>query len=200
MKPVKRDFFIGDLHFGHANIIGFDQRPFSSVEEMNETLIQNWNSEVKKCDTVYILGDFCWGKELEWIQILDRLKGQKVLIRGNHDLKNPSAQLKSKFLDIKDYKKVCFNSGIKAIMSHYPILAYEASYNPNMFMLYGHVHRYTSEALMVNKWIKELRDNCINYNHNRGQLINVGCMMPYMDYTPRTLDYLIDKLDNGLIV
>lgn len=55
-------FYIADTHFNHSNIIGFDNRPFSSVEEMNETLIHNWNSVVKHGDQVYILGDFCWSR------------------------------------------------------------------------------------------------------------------------------------------
>ena len=53
--------YISDLHFGHANIIKIDKRPFSDVEEMNQKMIENWNNKVKSDDWVYILGDFCWG-------------------------------------------------------------------------------------------------------------------------------------------
>ena len=63
-----------------GNILRFDQRPFVTVEEMEHVLISNWNSTVTNEDTVYIRGDFCWGKEPEWIRILDELKGNKVLI------------------------------------------------------------------------------------------------------------------------
>ena len=89
-----------------GNILHFDQRPFSTVEEMEHVLINNWNSTVTNQDTVYILGDFCWGKETDWIRILDKLNGNKVLIRGNHDIKDMSDKLKNKFLDIKDYKEI----------------------------------------------------------------------------------------------
>ena len=54
---------------------------------MDETIINNWNSKVNKDDQVFILGDFCWGKEDQWIEYLQQLKGIKTLIRGNHDLK-----------------------------------------------------------------------------------------------------------------
>ena len=53
-------FFTSDLHFGHKNIIRFDNRPFSTVEEMDEALIRNWNAKVSDEDTVYVLGDISW--------------------------------------------------------------------------------------------------------------------------------------------
>ena len=178
--------YIADTHFSHSNIIRFDSRPYDTVEEMNEDLIKNWNKKVKDGDTTYILGDFCWGKEPEWIEILDRLKGNKVLIRGNHDLRNMSKALKDKFLYIKDRHEIS-DFGKKVIMSHYPELAYKSSYNENVFMLHGHVHFRTNEAVLVRKWVRELQENCSNDWDNKGQIINVGCMLPEMDYTPRTL-------------
>lgn len=178
--------YIADLHFSHSNIIRFDSRPFNSVEEMNETLINNWNRAVKNGDTTYILGDFCWGKEPEWIEILNKLNGNKVLIRGNHDLKQMSRNLKDKFLYIKDRHEIS-DCGKKLILSHYPELAYKSSYNPNVFMLHGHVHFHTGEAVLIRKWIKELQDSHKNDWDNRGQIINIGCMLREMDYTPRTL-------------
>lgn len=192
------NYYISDLHFGHGNIIKFDQRPFTTTEEMTHVLIRNWNSTVTNEDIVYILGDFCWLKEDKWVEILDELKGNKVLIRGNHDLKNMSANLKNKFADIKDYKEIDDNGRI-VIMCHYPILAYKHSFDPNTFMLFGHVHNNTKESHLITQFIKKIRQIHTENFDNRGQLVNVGCMMPWMDYTPRTLDYLIDKLDNGEI-
>ena len=61
--------YISDLHFGHKNVIRFDGRPFNSTEEMEDKLVENWNRVVRRNDTTYILGDFCWGKEPEWIRI-----------------------------------------------------------------------------------------------------------------------------------
>lgn len=178
--------YISDLHFGHSNIIRFDNRPFDSIEEMNETLIKNWNKKVKNGDTTYILGDFCWGKEQEWLDILNKLNGNKVLIRGNHDLKQMSRALKDKFLYIKDRHEIS-DCGKKLILSHYPEMAYKSSYNPNVFMLHGHIHYHTDEATYVRKWVKELQENRSNDWDNRGQIINVGCMLKEMGYTPRTL-------------
>ena len=195
-----KNLYISDLHFGHKNILRFDNRPYNSVEEMEEQLILNWNSVVSKDDTVYILGDFCWGKEKDWLRLLPLLKGKKVLISGNHDiLKNRmTGQLKAEFEDIKDYKEI-YDEGRKVIMCHYPILAYKHSYDDNTFMLHGHVHNLTTESKWIREFVEELRASRVAGFDNRGQIINVGCMMPYMNYIPRTLDYLIEKLDNGEI-
>ncbi len=78
-------FFISDTHFCHQNIIRFCDRPFADVEEMNEALIDNWNSVVSGDDTVYHLGDVALGKWVEWDSILTRLNGYKVLVVGNHE-------------------------------------------------------------------------------------------------------------------
>lgn len=182
--------YIADQHFGHANIINFDDRPFKDTKEMEEVLVSNWNSVVQQNDYTYILGDFCWDKEDEWKRILKLLKGNKVLILGNHDLKNMSAELKRMFLDIKDYKEItdCQNH---VIMSHYPMFCYKGSYNPNAYMLHGHVHNRTGEAKWCEQWKKDLKENyCCGYD-NRGNIFNVGCMMPWINYTPRTLNEII---------
>lgn len=185
-----KNFYISDLHMGHGNVIKFDNRPFCTVAEMDQALIDNWNSVVTNVDTVYILGDFCWDKEDRWIEILKQLRGNKQLIKGNHDLKNPSAQLKCMFQDIKDYKEITDN-GKHVIMSHYPIPFYKADYNPKTYMLYGHVH-----TTIENDFMEHLK-KYIYINDQRGnsahqcQMYNVGCMMPWMDYTPRTLDEII---------
>ena len=78
-------YYIGDLHFGHANVIGFDNRPFSDVDEMDRGLIENWNSRITKNDQVYILGDVAFHNEKPYSWYLSQLKGQKHLIVGNHD-------------------------------------------------------------------------------------------------------------------
>lgn len=184
------NFYISDLHFGHSNIIKFDKRPFFSVKEMDETLINNWNSVVTNEDTVMILGDFCWGLEDEWIKILDQLNGKKQLIRGNHDIKNMSKLLRSKFQDVKDYKEIKDN-GKRVLLSHYPMPFYRGDYNTDIVHLFGHVH-----TTIENDFMEHLRCH-INKNDSRDsgkhkcQFYNVGCMMPWMQYAPRTLDEIL---------
>lgn len=192
MKYINR--YISDQHYNHFNILRFDNRSFSTVEEMETILNLNWNSVVKPEDTTNILGDFCWSKdESEWIRILDSLNGSKVLIRGNHDLKNMSAKLKSKFADIKDYKEIT-DEGKHVIMCHYPILLYKGSYNPDCYMLCGHVHT-TRENDFLTKWREELRNTRSSYSDSCGNIYNVGCMMSYINYIPRTLEEIIKGVE-----
>lgn len=187
--------YISDLHFYHDNIIKFDSRPFSSVGEMNEKLIENWNSVVKPGDITNILGDFCWSShESDWASILTRLNGEKNLILGNHD-KMPGAKLRKLFVDIKD-KKEMTDGDRRVIMSHYPELFYKKAYDPKTFMLCGHIH-ITREDVLLEIWREQLRKSAKERGDNLGQIINVGCMKDYMGYTPRTLDELIERTGVG---
>lgn len=82
-------YITSDPHFNHANVIPYCNRPYSSVEEMNEALIANWNSVIKPEDTIYCLGDFSFHiRSVE--QFMPRLNGKKILISGNHDWTHPA--------------------------------------------------------------------------------------------------------------
>ena len=186
-----KNFYIADLHIGHANIIKFDQRPFADINEMHRAIVENWNRVVRGDDTVYILGDFCWAKESDWPFYLAPLAGQKVLIRGNHDPKQFSQATKKYFSDIKDYKEIT-DSGRHVILSHYPIPFHKADYDPNCWMLYGHVHTTREHEFMV-KLRREIKASCTEQGHCVANWVNVGCMMPWMDYTPRTLEEIIER-------
>ena len=78
-------WFTADSHFGHANIIRYCKRPFASVQEMDETLIKNWNLVIRHKDTVYHLGDFTLGDQEEANHYFSRLNGILSLIPGGHD-------------------------------------------------------------------------------------------------------------------
>ena len=80
-------YYTSDLHFGHNNIIKYENRPFNSVDEMDEYLIYKWNNKVKKGDEVYIIGDFGFCKGERANELLDRLNGRKYLIKGNGNVR-----------------------------------------------------------------------------------------------------------------
>lgn len=78
-------WFISDTHFSHTNIIRYTGRPFQSVNEMDERLIENWNAHIAPQDTVFFLGDFGLGTTDFLTSLCARLHGNKICIRGNHD-------------------------------------------------------------------------------------------------------------------
>ncbi|MCF1193337.1 metallophosphoesterase, partial [Mangrovimonas sp. AS39] len=86
-------WFTSDLHLGHKNILVYEKeaRPFETVEEMNETLISNWNNTVRTSDIVFCLGDFAFGRSN--VDLAARLNGRKRLVMGNHDVYNNNVYL-----------------------------------------------------------------------------------------------------------
>ena len=174
-------YYIADMHFGHKNVIQFDKRPFADVELMDEVLIHNWNERVSEEDTVYVLGDAFWKNEENSIRIMHRLNGRKHLIRGNHD--RVKGKLRFHWASIEPYAEI--NDGnTLVIMCHYPIPFYKSQHYGSV-MLYGHVHN-TREWHLTEQWMREQWKVGIP-----SRMINVGCMMDYMRYTPRTLEELL---------
>jgi calcineurin-like phosphoesterase family protein len=80
-----KKWFIADTHFSHTNIIRYASRPYANVEEMDRSLLDNWNQSVSKDDQVFFLGDFGLGDVDHLHSICSQLNGQKICIRGNHD-------------------------------------------------------------------------------------------------------------------
>lgn len=78
-------WFTSDLHFGHANIIGYCDRPFTDVAQMDRGLIERWNEVVAYDDEVWVLGDVAMGTIEDSLRMIPRLAGTKVLVPGNHD-------------------------------------------------------------------------------------------------------------------
>lgn len=184
------NYYISDLHFGQSNISKLEGRPFETSDEMDKTIIENWNSRVSDDDTVYILGDFVWSPDM-WDYYLERLSGKKVLILGNHDPENFSEDIRKHFLEIVEYKEIT-DVGRRVIMCHYPIPFHKHDYDENVWMLYGHVH-HTREYDFLVKLREELKATRTNPYRAYGNFVNVGCMMPWMDYTPRTLEEIIEN-------
>lgn len=176
-------FYIADLHFGHANVIKYDARPWFNVEDMDKALIKNWNSVVSEYDTVYILGDISWRKMDETIKILDQLNGKKVLIKGNHDKCNDS-EFRARFIKIADYLEIK-DCGRDVVLCHYPIPCFKNHFY-GWYHLYGHVHN-SFEARMMEHCEKEMTDLYLK----QCNMCNAGCMMPWMNYTPRTLNEIV---------
>lgn len=185
-----KNFYIADLHLGHANAIHYDNRPYADIDEMYRSIVSNWNNVVTDEDMVYILGDFIWLPESNWPSLIKPLKGQKTLVRGNHDPKEYSADTKACFTEITDYKELVDGTN-HVILSHYPMPYYKNNHRDDWWMLYGHVHKKQDFYYLENLRHQIQITANDNPDNPKGQFINVGCMMPWMSYTPRTLSEIV---------
>lgn len=140
-------WFTSDLHFWHKNICKYCDRPYESVEEMNQGIVDNWNSVVKEDDTVFVLGDlgFCGIEKLR--PLMSQLKGKIFLIQGNHDSDKVVNKLYEEGI-IKDYFKLlevtivndeeCPNQQLT--LCHFPMIDW---YNKEKgaWMIHAHQHQ-----------------------------------------------------------
>lgn len=167
---MSKIFVTSDLHFGHANIIKYCERPFTSVPEMDEIMIVKWNNVVGFDDTVFVLGDYAMGDRKNGLSYLTRMNGTKVLINGNHDKSSPVEKNPWKyqheylfdengntlFSAVMDFAELSLPSpkkgakNLRVLLSHYPY----AGDHENMVdrhsqfrlrdegrtLLHGHIH------------------------------------------------------------
>ena len=198
------NFYVSDLHIFHKNVLNcegsknFDNRPFKTFDEMNQTILNNWNSVVGNGDHVYLLGDTLWKENDEAIALISQFKGNLHAIKGNHCRFNDT-RYRRLFCEICDYKEVSDNINGKnynVVLFHYPIMFWNkmrqtnndgsTKYKGYNILLYGHTHN-TQEEILYQQFLKYVNDN---YGYN-AMAFNVGCMMPYMNYTPRTLEEIL---------
>ena len=168
------NYYIADVHFGHKNCMEYDNRPFKTVEEMDEVIITNWNSVVRDNDDVYIIGDFCYRSAKSPLWYLKRLKGRKHLIIGNHDnhLLNDEVAIKE-FASVD--KMTYLKDGEYTItLCHFPMAEWN-KYHSGAWHIYGHIHAHT--------------EGCYQFLKNEDRALNAGCMINY--YTPVNIEQLI---------
>lgn len=136
--PMKKVFFTSDTHFFHDRIISHANRPFANVDEMNATLIRNWNKVVPRDGIVFHLGDFCMGTVAQWNSILDQLKGKIFLVAGNHDIALINSPVMKRFEGV-DCEMDIVVGGQKLILNHFPLLVHGGR-NTRTWQLFGHIH------------------------------------------------------------
>ena len=188
------NYYISDLHLFHEAVIRFDNRPFVSLDEMHKAMVEKWNSKVTNGDTVYILGDVSLrGKKEGLIALVATLKGKKVLVRGNHD-DISDYRYQQLFSEIVDYKEIhdsVSGTNYDLVLSHYPIFSWKKM-GRGTILLYGHIHNNPEEEYYQKCLAGMMENKC---RHTYGAIpraINVGCMLPWMDYEPRTLKEIMD--------
>ena len=192
---TERKLYISDLHLGHVNVTragrDFDNRGFKNLDEMHKHIKTKWNANVNKADHVYVLGDIAWkvnNQNLDYYkELINELNGNKHLIIGNHD-KFINDRFKKLFEEVIPYKEVSDTvNGInkRVILSHYYMPFYNHHYR-NAVLLHGHSHN-SAESEMERRITSML-----NRQGFPCEIYNVGCMYPYIDYAPRTLQYISD--------
>lgn len=204
---MSRILYISDTHFGHRNIIRYENRPFSSVQEMNEELIRRWNSVVTPEDTVVHGGDFALCNKEVATHICHSLNGYKVLVKGNHD-GNTKRMLDIGFSEVVDYY---YENGV--LIYHYPDVLHKVPLVNNYMdhfieKLGGVVCKYCRRTeyafdrinhdISCPLKISQLYNECniFLYGHVHSKVprnrpskgINISCEV--LDYTPRTIEEL----------
>lgn len=136
-------YFISDQHYHHRKVLDFEDRPFDTLEEMHQGLIEAHNNVVNKTDIVYMLGDFCFGNHHKWVEILNQLRGKVILIKGNHDkMKIINRVMRDGYLDeIHTVGASLKADGFTLNMTHYPM---DIGNRPRNFSIHGHLHGHPS--------------------------------------------------------
>lgn len=166
MKRIERVFFTADQHFGHDNIRKHCNRPFTTVDEMDAQLIENWNRVVRSQDSVFHLGDFCLRAE-NTETYRKQLNGQITLIRGDHDKRVPPGV----FAAVHD--SYTFESlDIRIVLCHYAMRVWDRSHF-EAWHLFAHSHG------MLPPW---------------GKSFDIG--VDAQEFTPRSLDEVIERMRN----
>lgn len=167
-------WFTSDLHIGHENINKYCYRPFATSQEMDEYMLERWNSCVKPGDTIYVLGDMHHGKGSGKVADLwlSRANGRKHIVWGNHDHRDG---IRGRFVSAKDYavlRKNETSAPWDMVLFHFPIESWERR-NKGAVHLHGHTH---------------------NQSRKIARRIDVG--VDAWDYRPVHLDQIVGRVQN----
>ena len=132
-------YYTADLHLGHYNIIKHCDRPFTGIEEMDDHLITAWNSRVQKNDIIYILGDLMFRNRASPEKYLQRMKGKKHLLLGNHDNKWVKKVDMTKYFDSVERLTEVSDGQNRYVLCHYPLMSWNHMARGS-YMIHGHIH------------------------------------------------------------
>ena len=144
-------WFTSDSHFGHYNIIKYAGRPFASVQEMDEAMVQGWNERVKPEDHVYHLGDVTMKRPKYSMGVLGRLNGHKRLVRGNHDIYKTKEYLEAGFEEIYGIRVID-----NLLFTHIPV--HPESLGRFKANVHGHIHEKVYPPITKYKYVNDQLD------------------------------------------
>lgn len=157
-----KQWITSDTHFFHKNILKYckDTRPFKTVEQMNQTLIDNWNSCVQPGDEVYHLGDFGFAPEEKLANVIKRLNGDICFVSGNHDKQMYKKEVSQLLKWTKPYHELSVD-GTKVCLFHYPIHEWNQMHRGAVHF-HGHLH--SQREVARSKDIGVDSNNCFPYD------------------------------------
>ena len=173
-------YYISDTHFKDQKIFDKCKRPFKSVDEMEEVIINKWNKKVKDEDIVYVLGDIGKDDDPSTIDIFNKLKGHKHLIVGNHDHDMLEDIKKSNVFESIKFIDLIMDGEYKVCLCHYPLMDW-MEFNRDGLLVYGHIHNKTEKNGYAYKLMKDYCKNLKAYNAG----------VDVIDFEPRTLKELM---------
>ena len=132
-------WFTADYHHGHPPIIKHANRPINKDDHDDWIIEEVHNKYIEKKDRVYMLGDITMARRKEAEIFLGRLKGQKFLIKGNHDRNIHNSPQFAKIDSMMDFNYKQFGLDIQMVLCHYPMMSWNKSFH-GAWSLYGHVH------------------------------------------------------------
>jgi calcineurin-like phosphoesterase family protein len=172
------EYFISDAHFYHKGSLRWPNgkaRPFSSIKEMNDTIINNWNSVVTSDDTVYFIGDFAYKCSINEVKsIFDKLNGKIILIKGNHDgIVLKANQKFHRFESVHDILNIKIDNH-ELVLCHYPMESWQGK-GRNSIHIHGHTHG--------------------SINHLNTNIKRLDVSVENCNYTPVSLNKIIEILN-----
>ena len=190
-KPPRK-FLYSDPHFGHAKVIQYENRPFSTVEEMNDELVKRWNKVVTPRDHVFMLGDFCFGDDDLTYNLMHELNGHKHIITGNHDRDiTINKWFTMGAMSVYHQAVLQLSNRVRVKLCHFPYAgkdgddrySHSRPVKEDLWLIHGHSHGRGLKIDYENKSI------CVSVEH--------------WNYTPVDADKILDIINkdkNGLSI
>ncbi|MDO4554150.1 MAG: metallophosphoesterase family protein [Lachnospiraceae bacterium] len=181
------DKYTSDLHLGHKNIIKMSRTGFTSIEEMDDYIIKQWNEHVDADDDVWICGDFSYRAELGADHYLKQMKGRKHLIIGNHDTMWMQNCKLEKYFESVSHMEILKRDKKTFTLCHYPLMEWTGSryakhsLEGSTWLIHGHIH--ASRTNDAYKYILDKLPCALN------------CTVDVNDYRPVSFEELLKNND-----
>lgn len=181
---MSKTWVTADHHFGHNNVLKFQDDSgnlirggFSNIDEMDEFLVEQWNSTVHDDDRVYHLGDLTFKNSI-YEKVMPLLNGRLILVKGNHD----GLKLNKYVKYFDDIRSVVPKPNIGIILSHYPL--HKSSLTKFVLNVHGHTHQ---RSVMLDEHTEDMRYYCVSVEQT--------------EYRPVDMEYLIElaKIRKGVL-